>query len=223
MKDKTARKSALLSAIIDEYIRSAKPVSSSLIVDKYDFDVSPATVRNEMVVLEQEGLITHPHTSAGRIPTCQGWQFYVSSFLKEKKIIEKDKKVLKIALDADNLKEIAKTLAEMSGLAVFVGFTPDDSYYTGLSNLFKQPEFQQIDLVHSISEVVDHLEDTMPIMLEKAKQETSILLGSENPFGQDCGTVITKVKQSLVGVLGPVRMDYSNNFARLNYIQESLK
>ncbi len=75
------RKRKLLQAVIYQYVRSAKPVGSQVIVDKYNFGMSSATVRNLLVELEKEGYLTQPHTSAGRIPTDKGYRFYVDSLL----------------------------------------------------------------------------------------------------------------------------------------------
>lgn len=71
------RKTAILSAVVHEYIATAQPVGSSHIANASGVGVSSATVRNEMAVLEQEGYLVQPHTSAGRIPTDKGYRFFV--------------------------------------------------------------------------------------------------------------------------------------------------
>jgi heat-inducible transcriptional repressor len=71
------RKAAILRAIIEEYIASAQPVGSATVTKAGDLGVSAATVRNEMSLLEREGYITQPHTSAGRVPTDRGYRYYV--------------------------------------------------------------------------------------------------------------------------------------------------
>jgi heat-inducible transcriptional repressor len=71
------RKTAILSAVVQEYITTAQPVGSSHIAGASGVNVSSATVRNEMAVLEQEGFLIQPHTSAGRIPTDKGYRFFV--------------------------------------------------------------------------------------------------------------------------------------------------
>lgn len=71
------RKTAILSAVVHEYIATAQPVGSSHIAAAPGVGVSPATVRNEMAVLEQEGYLVQPHTSAGRVPTDKGYRFFV--------------------------------------------------------------------------------------------------------------------------------------------------
>lgn len=76
------RKRKLLQAAIYHYVRTGKPVGSQVIVDKYNFGMSSATVRNMLVQLEKEGFLHQPHTSAGRVPTDKGYRFYVDSLLE---------------------------------------------------------------------------------------------------------------------------------------------
>ena len=71
------RKASILRAVVEEYIETAQPVGSSHLVKAANVAVSPATVRNEMAVLEREGYLVQPHTSAGRIPTDKGYRFFV--------------------------------------------------------------------------------------------------------------------------------------------------
>jgi len=78
-----ARSGAILRAVIDEYITSATPVSSSSLVSHYPMGVSSATVRNTLSDLEALGLLTHPHTSAGRVPTDEGYRYYVQDLADE--------------------------------------------------------------------------------------------------------------------------------------------
>jgi heat-inducible transcriptional repressor len=73
------RKAAILTAVVEEYIRTASPVGSGHVAQMRELSVSSATVRNEMSVLENEGYLTQPHTSAGRIPTDKGYRFFVDS------------------------------------------------------------------------------------------------------------------------------------------------
>jgi heat-inducible transcriptional repressor len=80
------RNKRVLQAVIDSYIASGAPVGSTVLVKKYDFGVSSATVRNIMAELEELGYLTHPHTSAGRIPTDLGYRYYIDSLIS----IEKD-------------------------------------------------------------------------------------------------------------------------------------
>jgi heat-inducible transcriptional repressor len=73
------RKAAILRAVVQEYIQSGQPVGSAHLARTRNLGVSPATVRNEMAVLERDGFLAHPHTSAGRIPTDKGYRFFVDN------------------------------------------------------------------------------------------------------------------------------------------------
>lgn len=75
------RKTAILRAVVEEYIATAQPVGSAHIANNHDLAVSSATVRNEMAALERDGFLTHPHTSAGRIPTDKGYRFFVDNLV----------------------------------------------------------------------------------------------------------------------------------------------
>lgn len=222
------RKSALLSAIIKEHIKSGEAVGSKVLVDKYGFDLSPATIRNEMMALEKEGLIYQPHTSAGRIPSEKGWQFYLNNSLKEKALSVKEKNdldaVIKTSEESEiKVKNLAKKLAEVSREAVIVGFNPDYIYYTGLSQLFRQPEFTEYQLICHISEVIDHLEEVISrLFKEMSENDFKIMVGVQSPFGPECGAIVSKFlnKRGEAGIftlLGPARMAYENNLALLKY------
>jgi len=73
------RSESILRAVIDEYVSTAVPVGSHALVERYSLGVSSATVRNILAALESNGLLTHPHTSAGRIPTDAGYRYFVES------------------------------------------------------------------------------------------------------------------------------------------------
>lgn len=75
------RKRAVLSAIVADYVSSREPVGSKTLVERHQLGVSPATIRNDMAVLEEEGYITAPHTSAGRIPTDKGYRLFVDDLV----------------------------------------------------------------------------------------------------------------------------------------------
>lgn len=84
----------MLQAVVHLYIRSGKPVGSSTIVENYKLNLSPATIRNVLAELEKEGYLTHPHTSAGRIPTDKGYRFYVDSIAQIQKLaVEEEKRI----------------------------------------------------------------------------------------------------------------------------------
>jgi len=78
------RQEKILSAVIEEYTQTAIPVGSSILAQKYKFKVSPATIRNDMTALEEDGYLYQPHISAGRIPTDKGYRYFVEEVMKDK-------------------------------------------------------------------------------------------------------------------------------------------
>ncbi|MFA5020662.1 MAG: hypothetical protein WC517_01210 [Patescibacteria group bacterium] len=223
------RQNNLLKCIIEEYIKTALPVSSSLIAEKYFSDLSSATIRNEMAELEVAGYVMQPHTSAGRIPTLSGFKYYVDNLEVEEKLSAKDEDKLDelvLSNDREDIKVLAKKLAELSNDAVVIGFSPLDIYHTGLSNLFSQPEFIDNESVCSMSQIIDGLDNIMERVYLTASDNGEVVLGNDNPFGDDCSAVVAKIifdgEEIVVAILGPRRMDYSRNLSLIDYIQKKL-
>jgi heat-inducible transcriptional repressor len=95
----TERREAILRIVIQEYTHSAQPVSSKVLADNYSLGVSAATIRNDMAALEQDGLLTHPHTSAGRIPTQQGYRYYVNHLLSDVELPLAERRLIRSRFD----------------------------------------------------------------------------------------------------------------------------
>lgn len=91
----TDRQRQVLRIVIQEYVETAQPVASAAIVSEYDLGVSPATVRNDLAALEKLGLLTHPHTSAGRVPTELGFRFFVRHLLAEPALLPVEQEVIR--------------------------------------------------------------------------------------------------------------------------------
>ena len=89
-KELNKRKKEILQAIVEEYIQTAEPVSSGSLVENKKIDCSSATIRNEMAELEKIGFLEKPHTSAGRIPSQEGYRYYVDELLRDDKITQKE-------------------------------------------------------------------------------------------------------------------------------------
>ncbi|HBV33635.1 TPA: hypothetical protein DIC39_00075 [Patescibacteria group bacterium] len=222
------RQKDLIVEVVRSYIRAAEPIGSRHLEKK--LGLSSATIRNEMAALEQEGFLHQPHTSAGRVPTDKAYQLYVDNFLKPHEPTPGEKKVLdkvKLASGKDDnilFKNLAKVMSDFSGQAVMVGFSSHDVYYTGLANLFAQPEFAAIQMVQHMSRIIDHLDEAMGGLYKSVGEEVNIHIGQKNPFGNECATVITGFssdgQKSIIGFLGPWRMDYEGNVGRLNYVRK---
>lgn len=103
----STRRLEILRAIVDEYVATQEPVGSKAIADRHELGVSPATIRNEMALLEEEGLITAPHTSAGRIPTDRGYRVFVDKLAEVKPLSAPERRAIESflegALDLDDV------------------------------------------------------------------------------------------------------------------------
>lgn len=114
-----SRRLEILRAIVDEYVATQEPVGSKALAENHNLGVSPATIRNEMAVLEEEGLITQPHTSAGRIPTDMGYRVFVDQISNVKPLSDPERRAIETflegALDLDDVvMRTVKLLADVT-------------------------------------------------------------------------------------------------------------
>ena len=119
-----SRKLRILSAIVETYIATGEPVGSKLVASLLGGEVSPATVRNEMAVLFELGLLEQPHTSAGRVPSHLGYRLYLDELMRKKPLTPEEKQEIEALFNLRNpdpdrlLEDAARTLAEHTGCAV---------------------------------------------------------------------------------------------------------
>ncbi|SFE48252.1 heat-inducible transcription repressor HrcA [Peptostreptococcaceae bacterium pGA-8] len=121
----TERKLRILQAIISDYIMSAEPVGSRTLSKKFQLGISPATIRNEMSDLEDLGYLTHPHTSAGRVPSDKAYRLYVNTLMEKHELSEMEKQAIANKLKANvnefdkTIEHAAKLLSEITNLTSF--------------------------------------------------------------------------------------------------------
>jgi heat-inducible transcriptional repressor len=112
------RKLAVLRAIIEDYVSTTEPVGSKTLVDRHNLDVSPATIRNDMAVLEEQGYIAQPHTSAGRVPTDKGYRLFVDRLSRVKPLSPAERRAIETflagAYDLDDV--VARTVRLLAQL-----------------------------------------------------------------------------------------------------------
>lgn len=223
------RQHKLLTLVIENYIRTAEPVGSRFLVEKAGLDWSEATVRNELRALEEDGYLSQPHTSAGRVPTTKGYEHYLRQLnLASSATNSRESDLLREAYRAYNdfeqaMKNVARKLVEVSDETVLIAFSPEKVYYTGLSNLFEKPDFDEIKQIATVSEAFDHSEESLPEFFEKVKNEPEFYLGDEHPFGSMLSVVASRFgddNKSLIVLLGPQRMNYKKNWNLVRKIIE---
>jgi len=244
----TNRQEKLLNIIIDEYIKTAEPISSKALVKCKLFDLSSATLRNEMNDLEHMGYLAQLHTSGGRVPTDRGYRFYVDNLINsddfgihsnwQKKV---DYVLAGISEDPRDInKTIAQLLSDLSESVVIAGVAEEDYFYkTGLASLFESPEFKEINKVFRMASFFDEF-DRMFNQVEKeffrefygdrqGVGDVNVFIGRENrhPSIKD-ETVMTaryNLPHQLVGsltIVGPTRMDYRKNIGLVRYTTKKI-
>ena len=121
------RKLAVLRAIVDDYVATKEPVGSKALADRHGLGVSSATIRNEMAVLEEEGLISAPHTSAGRIPTDKGYRYFVDRLSTVKPLSSPERRAIHTFLDQavdldDVMSRTVRLLAQLTKQVALVQY-----------------------------------------------------------------------------------------------------
>lgn len=208
----------VLTLLIEDFIRTAEPIGSQGLVRDHELDVSPATIRNWFVELEELGFLAQPHTSAGRIPTQLAYRWYIER-MGESDISKSDRKIVDTA--ETDTKNLAKACVEATGLAALVGMNASDTYYTGLTQLFSQPEFKDWSRVISMSSILDRLDHQLNSLRKHVFEQPHAEIGDTCPFGNACSSLfLTLPDTSLLILLGPMRMDYKRAVGVMNYIKE---
>lgn len=219
----SARQEKLLKIAVEDYIKNAKPVASGFLATKMKGDISSATIRNELLELESEGYFSQPHTSAGRVPTEKAYRFFIDKYLNKEKedgsldVVSKKKDELRV-----RVKTAAKKIADEVGSVVFVAFDENDFYYTGFSGLFCQPEFNEQRAVVDVSSLVDGFDKILGDLYGNIGADPEMLLGEKSGFGEKCGVVVVSANGVLIGVLGPMRMDYQKIYSLLKFLANNL-
>ena len=224
----TDRQREILYAIIEEYAELATPVGSVTLAKL--FDCSSATIRAEMVKLEQMGYIMQPHTSAGRIPTDAGYRLYVNSLQENLDNDGKKKDDSQESVNTDRTAKALTTRIQAQSRADYAIRTAVDSlveltgnlglatigeqlYISGFGGLFSQPEFIQNTQVQAVGKLLDNIK---PWLQEVQPNEAiNVYIGSENPVGKtsNVSLIISRFRspysdRSYIGVLGPTRQSY---------------
>ncbi len=227
----TERQQQLLKLVVDLYIRDAEPVSSLALAEDSDLGVSSATIRNELVALENDGYITSPHTSAGRIPTDKGYRFYIESFVDhDAGRSQREQELLRRRAATRNaeqrLRQVAQELSALTGEAVVVTRAPQYAYTTGVSRLFAQPEFNDVELMRQFSGLMDAMDGVFEPYVKQRFDDVRIFVGDQSPFGERTSSLMISFHddhgQGMISILGPTRMNYAYNRTLLREVQRLL-
>jgi len=234
----TERQIKILKTIIDEYIINGEPIGSEFLEKKFKLGFSPATIRNEMVVLGKNGYIQKAHFSSGRIPTPKAFRLYISSLLPKKQLSTAEEASLKNEVwDYQNdmvrfLEESAITLAKRSGLLSLVLLDTGFRYYSGISNFLAIKEFDDNEVTKDIFNYLENYDYWIKLLsqlLENHNQEFQIFIGEDYQYQPlyGLGGVFSHFKgedyRGAIGVIGPCRLEYSSALPLVNYTAAIIK
>lgn len=233
----TLRQGDILDSVVSEYIKLAQPISSQYLEERYDFGVSPATIRNELQALSEGGYLVQPHTSAGRVPTDRGYRFFVDGVSKKKSarggsalggkwedVFEKE-----VTSALEFSAQAARVLAnESSGLAAMYLDSASLFFKEGWEDMLQEPEFEEQDSIKSFAKFLNDFEKYVrSISLE---DDIQVFIGKENPFSKvtDFSIMIAECDflergKALVALLGPKRMAYPKNIHLLTAFSKAWK
>jgi len=215
------RHEEVLEIIIKHYIETAEPVGSRHVSRR--LNLSSATIRNVMADLEDMGFITHPHTSAGRVPTDKGYRYYIDSLMRIRKINESIVRMIDDQYHhaVRSLEDVLEKTSHMiSSLTNYVGITLypqyERIYLDGASHILEQPEFKDIAKLHSLLKCLEEKRNILNILSSDfGNDDLKIHIGAEMKDGKlsECSIVTRgyKVKgkaSGRLGVIGPKRMLY---------------
>lgn len=229
--DYDTRRKEVLRAVIELYLETARPVSSEALLERYGFDVSSATIRNVFQDLETKGLLTHLHTSAGRIPTDKGYRFYIDDLMDNIELSKDEKKILEqfFSLNLRRGQDVFESASQLlSHFTHYVGLVNHQEqntlYYCGLRYLFEQPEFKEIDAVHPIFRAIEE-DDLLQVMHRRFQQPIEVVIGKENGCKavQSCSMIVCECEDSegdiaTLALLGPKRMAYKRVIPMMDYV-----
>lgn len=232
----TDRQIQLLKAVISEYIKTSEPVGSVDLVEKYNFKCSPATIRNEMSRLIDDGFLAMLHTSSGRVPTKMAYRFYLDTIMQEEEMPVLQEVAMKQRLWANRfefeklLRETVLALADVTKQLAIA--TSSDGYivHAGAVNILDNKEFWDIEAMKTALLLLDKYE-----LLERVLQNS--------PYGGDVRCVIeeeigldklnnctitfsaynTGKKTGYIALLGPSRMNYPTVFPAVKYAKKLIE
>jgi heat-inducible transcriptional repressor len=177
----TERKLRILQAIVADFISSAEPVGSRTLSKKYGMGISPATIRNEMSDLEEQGYLTHPHTSAGRVPSDRAYRLYVDKLMERFELSEDEKRGISEQL-AGNIMELDRTIEHAANIL---------SEITNLTSFAITPKQEESRIKYINILPADETTVVIMIVAESGKVKNTVLQ-LKVPYAEESLSLLSK-------------------------------
>lgn len=240
--DYRKRRDMILSFIMEYYVASGKAVSSGTLRQEYDLPYSPATIRNVMAELEEMGYITNLHTSSGRVPTQEGFRYYITFLMPRRgeyqEVLAEDtawyQHQLARARQMDEIMDASSKMISDITHQAGLGFSDDNRdriFIRGTHYMLEQPEFGDMSVLRDVFTALEEQASSFWTFFdEKIDNDTSVFIGDELSVVKtdSCAMVITPVTvggvtRAMFGVLGPMRMNYSEVILKLGVMKETVQ
>lgn len=226
----TERQMTIFRLAVEGHISTGEPIGSEWVVAQLSEKVSSATVRNDLLELERAGLLKQPHTSAGRVPTEEGYRAYIETFMRpaevgaEVDIVEHDL----AGTPEEKVRQIARELSDLAGNIIMVGVDPRSLYSVGMGQMYGAPEASNVELMRQISRTLDRTDDLMDNLFEVAVTgDVKILIGKQNPIDENLSLMVTTYAsgegERIIALLGFMRMRYDRNIALMQAMKRLLE
>jgi transcriptional regulator of heat shock response len=236
--DLSKRQQSLLKAIINEFIDTAQAVGSLGLSEKYSLDVSPATIRNEMAILNRLGLIDKTHASSGRVPTATALRWFLNESAREEyehldSVIAAHirERLFQRRFNLDKL--LSQAVLDLHELTNYlaVAMAGGHQFMAGISSMLDLPEYQDLTRLRSLLGMIEDYQSLLN-MLNKhnMSQEVQVIFADETDHYRNTNTafaftrVVLHNNQSVyLGVIGPYRMNYARVIPALTYVVSNLE
>lgn len=232
----TARQELLLKSIIQEFIDSAEAVGSLSLSKKYDLDVSPATIRNEMAALTELGLLMKTHASSGRVPTSRAIKLFLQKMLDDYDDLDAvtitriRENLFQRRFNADVLiSEAVKYLTELTG-STSVGLLAGRRYTAGVKSFLREPEFRDLEKLQLIIDVIEDYDNLQSIFERYTGRDVEVLIGEDIGVEglTDSAIVFSGIKlhgekQGYISVVGSNRMQFRKVIPVVKYVAASIE
>lgn len=231
--DNNVRKQDVLKTLVETFVHTGQPVGSMQVMEQLPYEVSSATIRNDMAELTELGLLAQPHTSAGRIPTDFGYKTYVKVITEDRRELSKrqqevlNKYFEKLRSLQEKYQAAARMLAKMSGS---IGMLMDDTqnvYLSGMSNVARMPEFNDDQFGVKLMEALEQPKELMQNLNNSVNPgDVNVLIGQDNLLQINKATVVIThfgpQGKRVISIIGPTRMDYNKALPLVDYMRKLL-
>lgn len=225
----------ILGIVVNEYIKTVSPVSSGCIVKGYFLDLSSATIRNILAELEIDGFLAHPHTSAGRIPTQEGYRYYVDNLMSEIKLLEEEKARIKEQYEEEKrdldviLEKTSEVISDMTQYTSIISIDGRSNkiFCKGTRYIVEYSQQHDLGRIGYILRALEEKERILELLNREIKHKINVYIGHEMACSEmeECSLAVSSYRtrqgeSGRIAILGPTRMNYSRVVSALDYFSD---